>query len=355
VAVLLIILVGAAAYLYFNLNKVITSSLNKSFNSSIISDVYELKFERLSVNFLTGNISVRNVSLKPREKPLRPYPYINSSFRLKADKILLGDVEISTLIRKNILKLEKIELAAPGIDFTIDDLNPIFFPFKDTIAVTGKEQRSSSNKKAIESFSLKEFDMTDASFHVANSAKKRDFNIQQINFLVQDLLIDQQSGKDIISYNHVEFSIGKLTGSLQRTALRHISFKDYKLNIDSLQVQHSYDTTIYRFANFSTGIRDVDIQTADSIFHLTMQALDLSYRDKSIKLQGVSFKPNISETAIQAMHPFSTTQFSGSVGSINLTGVNFDSMMYGRKILIAQIVLDKVTAAIFKDNTKPLT
>src|SRR4051794_25016401 len=84
VAVLLIIIMGAATYLYFNLNKVITSSLNKSFNSSIISDVYELKFERLSVNFLTGNISVHNVSLLPREKPLRSYPYINSSFRLKA-------------------------------------------------------------------------------------------------------------------------------------------------------------------------------------------------------------------------------------------------------------------------------
>ena len=78
VAVFLIILTGAAVYLYYNLNKVITSSLNKSFNSSIISDVYELKFERLSVNFLTGNISVHNVSLLPREKPLHSYPYINT-------------------------------------------------------------------------------------------------------------------------------------------------------------------------------------------------------------------------------------------------------------------------------------
>src|SRR5918993_246279 len=152
VSVLLLVLVGAGIYLYFNLNKVITSSLNKSFNSSIISDVYELKFERLSVNFMTGNISVHNVSLQPREKPLRVYPYINSSFRLKADKILLGDVQIARLIKENVLKLEQVELAAPGIDFTIDDLNPVFFPFMDTVAVDKKQ----GSKKAVESFSLEE-------------------------------------------------------------------------------------------------------------------------------------------------------------------------------------------------------
>ena len=144
VAVLLLILTVTGVFLYFNLNRLLSNALNKSFNSSIISDVYELKFERLSVNFLTGNISVRNVTLQPREKPLHNYPYINSSFRLKADKILLGDVQISTLIRSNILKLDRIELTAPGIDFTIADLNPVFFPFNDSVrrATKSKEARN---------------------------------------------------------------------------------------------------------------------------------------------------------------------------------------------------------------------
>jgi hypothetical protein len=183
----LLILIAAGVFLYFNLNRLLTSALNKSFNSGIISDVYELKFEKLSVNFLTGNISVRNVTLQPREKPLHNYQYINSSFRLKADKIRLGNVQISTLIKSNILKLDRIELTAPGIDFTIADLNPVFFPFKDSVAGDQKQR----GKKSIESFFLKEFNMVDASFHVANSAKRREFHIQQINILLQDLMIDQ--------------------------------------------------------------------------------------------------------------------------------------------------------------------
>ena len=66
--------------------------------------------------------------------------------------------------------------------------------------------------------------MVDASFHVANSAKKREFNIQQINLLLQDLMINQQPGKDIISYNHVEFSIGKLTGDMQKGVFKTCQF-----------------------------------------------------------------------------------------------------------------------------------
>lgn len=349
VGIILVIILGTAVFLYYNFNRLLTSALNKSFNASLISDVYELKFNKLSVNLLNGNISVHDVTLQPRQKPLRDYPYINSSFKLKADKILLGDVQISTLLKSNVLKLEQIELAGPGIDFTISDVHPVFFPFRDTVVGTEKQ----SGKKPIESFSLHEFKMTDASFHVANSAKRRNFNIQQINLLVRGLLINQEPGKDNFRYNHAEFSIGKLTGDMQRESLKHVSFKDYSLTVDSLEVQRSVDTATFRFMNFTTSIRDLDIHTEDSIFHLFMKSFDLSYRERSIKLRELSFKPNISETAIQAMFPYSHTQYSGSMGSIEFAGLNFDSLIHSRKLLMDQVIVDKVSVAIFKDNTKP--
>ena len=49
------------SFAYYNLNTLLTAALIKSFNSNIISDVYELKFEKLSVNFLMGNVKVYNV------------------------------------------------------------------------------------------------------------------------------------------------------------------------------------------------------------------------------------------------------------------------------------------------------
>jgi hypothetical protein len=347
--VILVLIIAGSVFLYYNLNRILTDALNKSFNKNIASDVYELKFEKLSVNFLAGDVKVYNVKLQPREKPLQDYPYINSSFRLTTQKMILKNVEIMTLIKTEKLILDKIEITEPEVELKIEDKLPIFLPFKDTTDVQTKK----SNKKSIESFFLKEFDMIDASFHVTNSAKEREFNIRKLSISLSDVMIDQQAGKDLVSYRNFGLSMGEFTGDLQQKS-RHISFKDFKINIDSLRVEQTLDTSIYHFADFSTGLKDLDIQTADSLFRLTVQSFDLSYKDRSIKLSDVSFKPNVSEATMQARFKYQNTQFSGTVGTLNLLGVNFDSLIYRKKIFINEVVLDKVSASIFKDKSKPV-
>jgi hypothetical protein len=56
---------------------------------------------------------------------------------------------------------------------------------------------------------------------------------------------------------------------------------------------------------------------------------------------------------MQSRFKYQNTQFSGTVGTLNLLGVNFDSLIYKRKIFIDEIILDKVSASIFKDKSKP--
>jgi hypothetical protein len=57
---------------------------------------------------------------------------------------------------------------------------------------------------------------------------------------------------------------------------------------------------------------------------------------------------------MQARFKYQNTQFSGTVGTLNLLGVNFDSLIYRKKIFINEVVLDKVSASIFKDKSKPV-
>src|SRR4051812_4635347 len=185
IAVFFIIISVVAVLVYYNFNRLLTSALIKSFNSNLMSDVYELKFEKLSVNFLAGDVNVYNVELQPREKPLHSYPYINSSFRLKTQKMSLENVELMTMIKSNRLKLDKIEISKPNVDLILDGNNYILFPFEDTSAAASPKK--TSTKKPIESFYLKEFAMIDASFHVTNHAKLRKFNIQKLNISLKDL------------------------------------------------------------------------------------------------------------------------------------------------------------------------
>ena len=351
IGILLLVIIVGGVIVYNNLNRILTNALTKSFNSNIASDVYELKFEDLSVNILAGDVKVYNVKLQPREKPLHDYPYINSAFSLTTQRMILKNVELMTLIKEDKLVLEKIEIIEPEVSLRIEDKIPIFLPFKDTIATAEKEKKS--NKKSIESFSLKEFSMADAAFHVSNLAKEREFNIKNLDISLKDMLINKQQGRDIVSYKSFELSVGEFEGDL-RMKSRHIKFKDFKINIDSLHVEQTIDTSIYHFDDFSTGLKDLAIQTKDSLFRLTLQSFDISYKDRSIKLSDVVFKPNVSDATLTARNKYQSTQFSGSIGTLNLLGVNFDSLMFRQKIFINEIVLDKVSASIFKDKSKPI-
>ena len=339
-------------FLYNNFNRLLSEALIKSFETTIASDVYELKFKDLNVNLFLGDIKVFDVELHPREKPLKDYTYINSSFRLSTKKLLLSNVEILTLLKQNILKLEQIEITEPEILFDISDAIPVFIPFNDSPVASDTTKHK--NKRPIEAFFLKKFELRNASFKVLNSAKQRDLSVKQVNIYLSDLSMNQKPGMDILSYSKINVSIGEINGILQKERIKHISLKDYNLIIDSLNIQKTIDTVIYNFDDFNLSLKDLDVQTADSIFHLTLQSFDLSYQDKSLLLKKLAFMPNITEQALQDRHQFQNAQFSGIVGTLKMTGINFDSLFFKNKLFIDEINLDSVSASIFKDKTKAM-
>ena len=125
-------------YVSRNLNRLVSEALIKGFNSNAISDVYELKFEKLRINIFAGNIRVFNVVLQPRQKPLHDYPYINSSFRLETRKILLEDVQLMTMVKTGKLELKRIEINKPDIQVWLNGEKYILLPYKDTLAVKNR-------------------------------------------------------------------------------------------------------------------------------------------------------------------------------------------------------------------------
>ncbi|HEY3385163.1 MAG TPA: hypothetical protein VGK46_01560 [Saprospiraceae bacterium] len=345
----ILLLTTCLLFVYINLNRLLTNALQNGFNQNLISNVYAFKFENLDVNILTGSVKVFNVEMYPRKEPVQSYPYINSSFRLGARKMLLKNVNLVKLLRFNKLELKQIELIEPGIEFTIADVKPVFFPFTESTSI----KKETTGKIAIESYVLEEFKMVDAHFQVANSAKRRSFNIQRINLVLKDMHINRHSGRDMITYRSFNFSVGEMEGKLEDKALRYVHFKDFKVSIDSLLVEDSPDTVIYHFADVNSEISNLDLQTADSIFHVTMESFNLSYKKKSLEFNNLSFKPNISDAAMQARYKFRKEHFAGNIGSIKIEGIHFDSLIYKRKLWIEEIGLHEVSVSIYKDLRKP--
>lgn len=349
---LLIVFVGFSIYAYVNFNQIMANALHRSFNSNAFSDVYELKFDKLRVNFFQGNITVKNVVIQQRKVPLRNYPYINSSFRLTTGEMKLRNVQLLTLINSGKLRLLRIEIKKPDIQVNLTAEKNILLPFADS---TGADTTVIKDlKKFVDSYFLNEFKLIDASFHITNSWKQREFKVERLNMLLSDLMLNQQPGRDLLSFKKVSLAIGKISGNLQKDVLKDVELKEYKLTLESLNIQKSMDTLIYHFDNFTTGMKDLNIHTRDSVFEITAQTIDLSYVGKSLKLSNLSFKPNINRASLQKRYDFQTPQFSGTIATMDILNINFDSLVYSNKLFADRINLGKVDASVFKDKRKPM-
>ncbi len=347
-----IVFIVSSIFIYENFNRLLSEALIKSFNSSIVSDVYDLKFNDLSVNFAFGNIRVKNVEILPKKKPLKSYPYINSFLELRTKEILLANVEIITLLKQNILKLESIKIDKPEVSIVITDENPIFLPFKESTVELDTVEHS--GKRALNAYFLTRFALTDATVKIENLAKERNLIVDDLDITIKDFNLDQQPGKDLYSYSLLNLTVGEIKGSLHKESTNQISLKNYEILVNSLKVEKSIDTLIYQFDDFNMGLKDLDIHTTDSIFHIALQDFNLSYSDKSVTIKNIAFTPNISEKAIQKRFKFQKTQFQGSAALVKITGINFDSLLYRKKIFIDEIALDSVNSYFFKDKTKPI-
>jgi hypothetical protein len=348
----LIVFVGFSVYAYVNFNQILANALQRSFNSNAFSDVYELKFDKLRVNFFQGNITVKNVVIQRRQLPLQKYSYINSSFRLTTGEMRLRKVELLTLINTGKLRLLRIEIIKPDIRVELTAENNIMLPFADSTAAdsTGINDL----KKFVDSYFLNELRLVDASFQITNSFKHREFKVDKLNMSLRDLMLNQRPGRDLLSFKKVSLRIGEISGQLQQEALKNIHLKDYSLNIESLNIQKSMDTLIYHFENFNTGMKDLDILTKDSVFQITAQSIELSYLKKSLILKNLAFKPNITRASIQKRYDFQTPQFSGTIVTMNMLDINFDSLIYYKKLFVDKINLAKVDATVFKDKRKSI-
>ncbi len=354
-AIFIVISTVVAFFVLRNFNQLLADALLKSYNSNIISDVYELKFEKLKANVFEGNIQVLNVVIQPRAKPLNNYPYINSSFRLTTGKILLQNVKLFTLLRSNKLILAKIQIINPDILVRLAGNNNIMMPYQDSTMTLGEKIKEIKTiKKFIDSYFLEKFELDNASFRIINSGKQREFKVQKLNISLNALSINQLTGKDVLTFKNVVLSIGEISGKLKNDVLRIVDIKDYRLDIGDLKIQKSVDTLIYSFKDLNTSMKNLDIQTEDSIFEISAQSIAVSYRNKSANLVKLAFRPNIDHASLQKRYKYQTTQVSGTIGTMKMMNVNFDTLVYKRKIVVDEIKMDKIEISVFKDKTMPV-
>ncbi len=349
---LLLIVAAVSIFVYINFNHLLSTALTNNFNSNIIAGVYELKFDKVRVNLLQGSIQVYNVSLMPRQDSVRQYPYINSFVEFKTSKLALKNVDLLRLVRMSELKVGSIEIASSDVDIELAGKRNIFLPFADT--TTTDPATKTDEKRTLLSFLLQKLELSKATLHVVNFEKERSYDIQNCNIRIYELNIDQRSGKNLMAYKKVELLMGVCNANFKKGSFQELQFKDFSINVDSIKIHNSIDTTMFQFSEFTAGLNKLDVLTMDSSYNFTLDSFKLSYRDKTIDLARAEAKQNITKAAMQSKFNFQYAQFSGIVDKINLVNVHFDSLIYHSAIRVEEILISGLHSTAFKDKTKPI-
>jgi hypothetical protein len=349
---LLLVLIGGTVYVYFSFNRLISNAIVNTFNSNVVSDVYDLSFEHLDINVITGDLKINNVVIRPKETPLQLYPYINSSFVLKTKRILLSRVDLYSLLKNNRLKIKRIEIEKPEISVLLNGRYHFVFPFKKDNKATDAETKSL--KQYFDSYLLKEFRLTEASLTMEDEYAGKSYKVGELNISLSDIKVNQQYGVDSLSFRKADLKLNDFITKSKSGRIRLAKSKNYQLNIDSFKMEQRPDSFEYKVGNFKTQIKDWEIVTEDSVYRIGAKSVDLSRNDKSMHINELTIKPAITREDFSQLHKYQKELYSIAVKKLDLLNINFDSLNLHHKLVIGEVNLDSADVVIFRDKTKPV-
>jgi len=345
-----VILSAGAFYVYKNFNRLISEAILRSFNSNVISDVYDLSFDHLSINIVSGEVKIRNVVIGPKKVPLQPYPYINSSFFLLTRRIDLNGVDIFALLKHNRLQVSSIEIEKPEISVKLTGKNHVLFPFKAGDKTTKAEIEKL--KSYLDSYFLKEFVLRDGSMTMDDEHAGSHYKIGALNVFVSDIYLSQLTGADSLSFRRADLGLRDFAIHSKTGGFKSMESKSFELNVDSFAIQQRPDTVDFQVGNYTTRIQDWKLVTADSTYLIGAQLVELSQSEKAVHITGAILKPTLSHDAFNQLRKYQKELYSITVKNVDVSNISIDSLRFYRTLLIGKVSLDSADVLIYRDKTK---
>jgi len=344
------ILTVLSFYFYTNFNRLISIAIMRSFNANVISDVYDLNFDRVNINIFTREVKIRHVVIAPKKIPLQPYPYINSSFVLKTSRIDLNGVDIYALLKQNRLQISTIEIEKPEIAVQLKGRNHVFFPFK--AGDKSSEAKIEQLKRFLDSYFLRELVLRDAALSMEDEHEGSSYKIGALNIFMSDIQLRQLEGVDSLTFRKADLGMSGLVIHTKTGGFKSMESKNYQLNVDSFAIQQRSDTVIFQVGNYTTRIQDWKLVTADSTYLIGAQLVELSQREKAVHITDAVLKPTVSHEEFNQQNKYQKELYSITVKKVDLLDIAFSRLQSDRAVFIGQLNLDSADVLIYRDKTK---
>lgn len=310
--VIILLIVGVVIYLNRNADRLIKEFVEKEWDGSELSKVYDLKFGKVSLGLISGKLILHDLTVRPKES----FYNANDTLRLKYPLVYAVQVPKFTIagISKNLsLDLSKIHLQQ--IEFIKPDITMI-----DHLTETEKSKSRMVIKEYID------------------KTEKKGSKIEEINL------------------DH--FSIYKGSFSYYKRILKKeiVSSESINVKIDSLKLSpgHLLKTLLTRtFTKAYISLGNITYPTSDGFYKVKIKEILNSVGDRVILINKLELLPQYDKKDFGVKFGKQTNWMKLNVSQIKLDDFDLEKLIFENEIYIKDIVIDKADFRAYRDKNIP--
>jgi len=119
-------------------------------------------------------------------------------------------------------------------------------------------------------------------------------------------------------------------------------------------VKNSMEEPIgYTYGDVKITLANIKLHSETGLYEMSLGKLSIDKIDSSLVLSGFSMKPKYDKKEFSGKLPYQTDRFDVEINSIEISGIGYRSLLEGRPLRIAEILLDGVKADIYRDKNVP--
>lgn len=306
--VILIIATGAAWYFNNQWKPLLTKVIKNTFTDTTDS-LYRIDFSDISVNILSGSVTVDSVAIKPDldvyQKMIKQGKAPENLISLKIYKLSIKNANPIKVYREKKLDIKNITIQNPEL--------AVFYT------------------------------------KLKNQKKKREDNRTAYEHL-KNTLISLKIGS--IFLNNVKFKyIDQNYEKPKITFLDKMNIRINDLLIDS--VSRFDSTRLFGTKDIIAEISDYSFATPDSMYHLKLKHALVSTQNKRLTLTGVGLIPRYSNMAFAGKFKTQQERYNLTFDSVLVNSIDFNQLLDERTIKSSNLTLANGNLKVFMNREKP--
>ncbi|MCJ0742155.1 AsmA family protein [Pedobacter montanisoli] len=305
----LLLLYGVSVLIFMNIKPRVREEL-KLLIKDASGKLYDIDFKDINANLLTGNATLRDVTLNPDTNTYKQLvtnkKAPNNLYQIKLKKLTIKQFHPFRLFFK-----KEIEIGLLRFDYASISMNNKAFEFNENKPSRPEISPYHYIKSICKSFHVDKIEFRNAFFEYVdkNGLKPETDTIANLNITLTDWLIDSLSAKDE-----------------SRTFL----LKDIQIYLNN-----------YSYA------------TPDSLYYIKLSQLDFSVTSKKVNIKNFEVQPRYSEADFAHKVGMAQDRYLLNLNNINLTDIDILAYIRRREIIAKQMNIADGTLSVFNDNFYP--